>query len=152
VSDGRRHFTVAEAEALLPMVREVLADLRRQLRRLLALRDHCGLPADAPAWELGDRAVPPAYFSALERLSAGQATLAVQGVELKDADRGLVDFPALHEGRTVLLCWQDGEPGIGWFHETDDGFEGRRPLAELDPGSGGGSGEGQGTESDRNPS
>ena len=49
-------------------------------------------------------------------------------------DRGLLDFPARHEGRTVHLCWQEGEDGIEWFHEVEDGFAGRRPVTELDGG------------------
>ena len=49
-------------------------------------------------------------------------------VVLRDLDRGLVDFPALREGREVYLCWQEGEDGIGFWHEPDAGFAGRRPL------------------------
>jgi uncharacterized protein DUF2203 len=49
-------------------------------------------------------------------------------VVLRDLDRGLVDFPALRGGREVYLCWQEGEPGIGFWHEPDAGFAGRRPL------------------------
>ncbi len=47
---------------------------------------------------------------------------------MKDLDSGLVDFPALHEGETVLLCWQLGEDEIAWWHHEEDGFAGRRPL------------------------
>jgi len=50
------------------------------------------------------------------------------GAEVKDLDTGLVDFPALHRGETVLLCWQLGEDEIAWWHRVDDGFAGRRPL------------------------
>ena len=50
------------------------------------------------------------------------------GVEVKDLDEGLVDFPALHRGETVLLCWQLGEDEIRYWHSVDGGFAGRRPL------------------------
>ena len=50
------------------------------------------------------------------------------GAQVKDLDSGLVDFPALHHGETVLLCWQLGEDEIAWWHRVDDGFAGRRPL------------------------
>ena len=51
-----------------------------------------------------------------------------RGAQVKDLDDGLIDFPALHGGETVLLCWQLGEDEIGWWHTVEDGFAGRRPL------------------------
>jgi hypothetical protein len=51
------------------------------------------------------------------------------GVIVKDADRGLVDFPALREnGEEVLLCWQVGEDEIAYWHGLEEGFAGRKPL------------------------
>ena len=51
------------------------------------------------------------------------------GVQLKDFERGLVDFPSLRDGRVVLLCWQLGEGDeLEWWHDVDAGFAGRTPL------------------------
>jgi hypothetical protein len=50
------------------------------------------------------------------------------GIELKDIDRGLVDFPSLREGRVVYLCWLVSEPTVSYWHEVEAGFRGRRPL------------------------
>lgn len=50
------------------------------------------------------------------------------GAQVKDLDQGLVDFPALREGELVLLCWRVGEDEIGYWHGTDEGFAGRKPL------------------------
>jgi len=50
------------------------------------------------------------------------------GVLVKDLDTGLVDFPALHEGEEVLLCWQLGEDEVAYWHGVDEGFAGRKPL------------------------
>jgi hypothetical protein len=50
------------------------------------------------------------------------------GAEVKDLDEGLIDFPALRRGETVLLCWQLGEDRIGYWHTVEDGFAGRQPL------------------------
>jgi hypothetical protein len=50
------------------------------------------------------------------------------GVQVKDLEEGLLDFPCLLDGRTVLLCWKLGEKEIGYWHSPEDGFEGRRPL------------------------
>ena len=50
------------------------------------------------------------------------------GVEVKDVDRGLLDFPSVIDGQAALLCWQVGEPRIEFWHTPEDGFAGRRPL------------------------
>jgi hypothetical protein len=50
------------------------------------------------------------------------------GVLVKDLDRGLVDFPCVHRGRELLLCWQLGEDEVAYWHGSDEGFAGRKPL------------------------
>src|SRR5271154_4806368 len=50
------------------------------------------------------------------------------GVQVKDLEEGLLDFPCVMDGRTVLLCWKLGEKEIGYWHLPEDGFEGRKPL------------------------
>ena len=50
------------------------------------------------------------------------------GVQVKDLDRGLVDFPCVHRGREILLCWELGEEEVAYWHGADEGFAGRRPL------------------------
>jgi len=52
------------------------------------------------------------------------------GVQVKDLDIGLLDFPCVVEGQTVLLCWKLGEPAITHWHGTDEGFAGRKPIDE----------------------
>jgi hypothetical protein len=67
----------------------------------------------------------------IDQMAAGVARIDGLGITLRDIERGLVDIPALVAGRQVWLCWQRGEPAVGWWHDLDDGFSGRRPLAEL---------------------
>lgn len=50
------------------------------------------------------------------------------GVELKDMDSGLVDFPAIRFGEEVSLCWKLGEPQVLYWHRASEGFRGRKPL------------------------
>jgi hypothetical protein len=77
--------------------------------------------------------------SELARLESDveQAALAVRrcieeiqrhGAQVKDLERGLVDFPALRAGVEVCLCWHVGEDEIRYWHGLDDGYAGRRPL------------------------
>jgi hypothetical protein len=54
--------------------------------------------------------------------------LALIGVQVKDADTGLLDFPADRGGEQVLLCWRVGETEVGWYHGLEDGFAGRRRI------------------------
>jgi len=82
-------------------------------------------PAPAPPSPSSEAAPEPAVsFDVKEALEE----LEQQGIVLRDADRGLIDFPALHTGREVLLCWQLGEDDLEWWHLPEDGFAGRRPL------------------------
>ncbi|HST25303.1 MAG TPA: DUF2203 domain-containing protein, partial [Gaiellaceae bacterium] len=50
------------------------------------------------------------------------------GVQVKDIDTGLVDFPSTRDGDEVLLCWRLGEDAVEWWHTPDGGYAGRRPL------------------------
>ena len=70
-----------------------------------------------------------AYASILTELTLQLSDLEGLGVQLKDFERGLVDFPSLRDGRVVLLCWQLGEGDeLEWWHDVDAGFAGRTPL------------------------
>ena len=53
------------------------------------------------------------------------------GVTLRDISTGLIDFPALANGRPIWLCWRLGEDDIAWWHESSTGFDSRQPLSEL---------------------
>ncbi len=50
------------------------------------------------------------------------------GLQVRDPNAGLVDFPGIQGGRKVWLCWVVGEPAIDWWHERDEGFASRKPL------------------------
>jgi hypothetical protein len=125
-------FTLEEALAVLPQVRRLLSDIQAskremerlsaELERLLALSSGNGhLAADVvSARELLQREGA--------RLEALIAELDSTGAELKGIDEGLIDFRSEREGRTVYLCWRQGEDTIAYWHELDTGFAGRQPL------------------------
>jgi len=58
------------------------------------------------------------------------AEIDATGVQVKDLDIGLLDFPCVVEGETVLLCWKLGEPAITHWHGVHEGFAGRKPIDE----------------------
>jgi hypothetical protein len=54
------------------------------------------------------------------------------GVQVKDLDAGLLDFPSVRDGREILLCWRVGEDEIAFWHGLEEGFAGRKPLGEVE--------------------
>ena len=121
-----RHYTVEEANAALGWVRERLERLRTGREKLTDDDARKALSEAAPANGGGapGRLVSEGFLA----LQATLAELQAAEVVLRDLDRGLVDFPALREGREVYLCWVEGEGEIAWWHHPDAGYAGRQPL------------------------
>jgi hypothetical protein len=67
---------------------------------------------------------------AIQRIKDAIAEIDATGVQVKDLDVGLLDFPCKVEGEIILLCWKLGEPKIGHWHNTTEGFSGRKPIDE----------------------
>jgi hypothetical protein len=70
------------------------------------------------------------YESYVQQAKDSLAEIEAIGVQVKDLETGLLDFPCKIEGETVLLCWKMGEPRIEFWHTLDAGFRGRQPLDE----------------------
>jgi len=122
-------FTIQEANALLPNVRIILAKIQRAHRKVLHYREDAKKAAAAAEEGGGGIASGVAYAAIITELTVQLSELETLGVQLKDFERGLVDFPSLRDGRVVLLCWQLGEGDeLEWWHDVDAGFAGRTPL------------------------
>jgi hypothetical protein len=122
-------FTVQEANALLPEVRNIVGKIQRAHRKLSHYREDTDKAAAAAERGGGGFSNGVAYASDLIELTVQLSELEALGVQLKDFERGLVDFPSLRDGRVVLLCWQLGEGDeLEWWHDIDAGFAGRTPL------------------------
>lgn len=122
-------FTVQEANALLPEVRVIAGKIQRAHRQVSRYRDEAKKAAEAAEQGGGGMAAGIAYAVVLTQLTMQLSELEALGVQLKDFERGLVDFPSLRDGRVVLLCWQLGEGDeLEWWHDVDAGFAGRTPL------------------------
>ena len=122
-------FTIQEANALLPNVRIIAGKIQRAHRKVSRFRDEARKAADAAEQGGGGMTDGGAYAIVLTELTTQISELESLGVQLKDFERGLVDFPSLREGRVVLLCWQLGEGDeLEWWHDVDTGFAGRTPL------------------------
>ena len=129
-----RHFTPEEANALLAEIRPLVEQMveRRQahaaaLVRQEELEGHIrGNGGGIPPAELAEASAQ--VDREARELGRVVDEIVERGVEVKDLDEGLVDFPALRRGETVLLCWRLGEAEVAHWHTVEDGFAGRRPL------------------------
>ena len=122
-------FTVQEANALLPNVRSILAKIQQAHKNVSRYSNEAKKAADAAERGGGGMVDGVLYARLLTKLTILMTELEGMGVQLKDYERGLVDFPSLREGRVVLLCWQLGEGDeLEWWHDVDSGFAGRTPL------------------------
>jgi hypothetical protein len=130
-----KYFTLDEANLLLPFVDQELIKLQALKRefqeKYLELRRkkqayHEGQPSSS------DKDPFFTMESELEFMQIEAKThmnsVENKGIEIKDIDIGLVDFPALINGNEVLLCWRQGEESIGYFHGRQDGFSGRQAI------------------------
>ena len=122
---GERVYSLDEANAMLPDLRERLTLIRDARRVVIATST---LVKDRVAADGGGVAGEPAYFEAVRTLRAELEHLAEIDVVLRDPESGLLDFLGEVEGRRVWLCWRLGEERVGHFHELDSGFAARKPL------------------------
>jgi len=128
------HFTRESAEALLPRVEPLLrelqasrADLAAVEKRAAALQIRLSGNGHLHRGEVEEVRAEVGRLN--DEINSRLQEIAGLGVLVKDLDMGLIDFPALRDGREVYLCWRLGEEArIAWWHETDAGFAGRQPF------------------------
>jgi hypothetical protein len=121
-----KHYTREEARALLPQVREWLNQLKalrhgleRYDKRLGSLMNH--------GHDVGGDTVNQ-WIRTLADLQVVLAEFQKRQIQVKDLERGLVDFPAIIGGREVFLCWEQDEDDIEFWHDLDAGYGGRERL------------------------
>lgn len=122
-------FTIEEANELLPQLRKKLLRMQELYSGVAELRDDAKAAAAASQLGGGGMEGGSDYVRALYEIGKITTEIHEAGVQLKDYERGLIDFPARRGDRIVLLCWQLGDGDeIEWWHDTDTGFAGRQPL------------------------
>ena len=129
-----RTFTPEEANEALVRVRPLVERMVTARKALIDAQRHQAELVARVASNGGGLRPPDVSAVAAEAQQASAELVAVveelQGlrVQVKDLDRGLVDFPCVHRGREVLLCWELGEEEVAFWHGADEGYAGRRPL------------------------
>ena len=130
---GKKHYTAAQANAALPLVRAIVrvitalaTELRERYERLSRAKPERG--AASALHEEEWRQAEEEFERGQGRLREYQTELEKLGVLLKDPYTGLVDFPCWMDDREVYLCWRLDEPDVAHWHEIDAGFAGRQKL------------------------
>jgi hypothetical protein len=126
-----RIFSLAEAEALLPTLRSLLGEIRAAWDHVRELNPEIQKARDASAFD-GFSKAGVEYVESVSHLMLLIHQIKDLGVLLKDAEKGLCDFPYIRQGRMVYLCWQLGEDRIEYWHDIETGFAGREPLDDTD--------------------
>ncbi len=117
-------FTVQQARDLMPAV------LARASQLVAARADLAELQADLRRGRTSELGGLPEAKALEARLGELVAWFPEQAIEIKSFAPLLLDFPAVFGDEPVLLCWLEGETGLGWYHRLDCGFPGRRPIPE----------------------
>jgi len=127
VAHFEKHFTLEEANALLPELRRLLAHLQTLRGKLVVDWEQAKPVVEAAPMNGGGKEAAP-FLADIYALNNQVRKIVEMGVQLKDLERGLVDFPAWKEDREVFLCWHLGEDRIEFWHELETGFSGRKAL------------------------
>lgn len=125
-----RYFTLPEANAALEVIRSWMEEIQSIRGNILAHQPEIW-PAIEKSAGNGGNPVLSKLVKDFERLDDLFHRIQATGALVKDINTGLVDFPALHEGREVYLCWQYGESEIAFWHEVEAGFAGRQPIDQF---------------------
>src|SRR5262245_12825172 len=122
----KKHYTRAEARALLPLVRlwlkrivQLCNELQKAEGRVTKLM--------RPGLDVGGSSVN-SWLRSQADLKQVMLEFHRREIQIKDLQRGLLDFPAIMDGKEVFLCWEDGEDDIEFWHDLDTGYAGRKPL------------------------
>jgi len=132
-----RTFTLSEAQTLVPVLESLLRSAMEGKKTMQEVETELqevgqrifvngGMLVDVIAISKRKAQRDKAVQSVKDALSEIDSA----GVQVKDLDIGLLDFPCVVEDRVILLCWKLGEPAIGFWHSTEEGFAGRKPIDE----------------------
>ena len=124
MTDDDRHFSLDEANAALDDLRDRLPRIREARHKLIESTEQ--IESSAPT--NGGGTDGAAYWDSLRALRADIQHLADENILLRDPETGLIDFPAERDGEEIFLCWKLGEGDVAFWHDTQTGFSGRKPL------------------------
>ena len=129
-SQPHRFFSIVLANRALVLVRRVVGDMMTAYGDLLDLHERLELARQRNS-EARIGLIHTELARRVDRFEGYLQELLDVGVEIRDFERGIVDFPCVAAGREVALCWMYGEPSITSWHELEEGFAGRQAIELL---------------------
>jgi hypothetical protein len=123
-------FTLEAANITLNIIRPLISEIQEIRQAILKNQPEAWPAIEKSAGNGGNRALS-AMVKDFEKLDTLVRQIQDMGVLVKDINLGLLDFPALREGREVYLCWKYGEGEIAFWHEVEAGFAGRQPIENF---------------------
>jgi hypothetical protein len=118
------YYDLAQANERVAELRPILAALRDDRDTIASAQRHVD--------SIREPEVEARVTQTVRRMESAVRQIDAWGISLRDIGTGLIDFPALVNGRPIWLCWRLGEDDIAWWHELEAGVAGRRPLIELE--------------------
>ena len=125
-----RYFTLQEANQALTVIRPLVDEIQAIRQEILARQPEVWPVVERSAGNGGSQAASE-LIKEFERLDVLVHQIQESGALFKDINLGLLDFPALKEGREVYLCWKYGEGDIAFWHEIEEGYAGRQPIESF---------------------
>lgn len=125
-----RYFTLEEANETLNFIRPLMDEVQQIRKRILDKQPEAWPAIEKSVGNGGNRALS-SLVQDFERFDMLVHRIQGTNVLIKDINLGLLDFPALKDGREVYLCWQYGEGEIAYWHEVEAGFAGRQPIESF---------------------
>lgn len=128
MDEPKRYFTLEQANAAVAAIRPILREMLEIRQRIIDLQPEVWPVIEKAVGNGGSQAASQATRE-FERINSLAHEIQAIGGVIKDLNSGLVDFPAMREGREVYLCWKYGEQQIEYWHEVDSGFSSRQPWS-----------------------
>ena len=128
-----KQFTLYQAQEMIPEIERLLVaimDHKEQITQTHALMESIrrSVGADGTIVETDTSKLEYRLREMTSKLKILTIELRETGVHIKDIDKGLIDWLAIHDEHEVYLCWKRGEPTIEWWHEINEGYAGRQPV------------------------
>jgi hypothetical protein len=125
-----QYYTLQQANEALQIIRPIMDEVQAIRQKILANQPEAWPAIEKSAGNGGNKALSK-MVQDFEKLDALIHQILDTGAQVKDINTGLLDFPALKNGREVYLCWQYGEGDIAFWHEVEDGYAGRQPIESF---------------------
>jgi hypothetical protein len=126
MAEAKRYFTLEQANTAVVLIRPILREMLEIRQRIIDLQPEVWPVIEKAIGNGGNQAASQATRE-FERINDLAHEIQALGGIIKDLNNGLVDFPALREGREVYLCWKYDEHSVAFWHEIEAGFAGRQP-------------------------